>query len=97
MLTIEWKPQARESLWTILNYLSDRNPYAALALQEVIEETVQALPQHPYLYRHGRVPGTREAVVHPNYLVVYRITTEHVAIIDVVHTRQRYPKLDTSQ
>ena len=25
------------------------------------------------MYRPGRVSGTREAVVHPNYIVIYRV------------------------
>lgn len=91
MLLVKWQPQARESLWAILDYLSDRNHYAAEALQRTIEETTEALPQHPYLYRPGRVSGTREAIVHPNYLVIYRIATDHIAIVDVLHARQEYP------
>lgn len=91
MLLVKWQPQAREALWAILDYLSDRNHYAAEALQRTIEETTEALPQHPYLYRPGRVSGTREAVVHPNYLVIYRIATDHIAIVDVLHARQEYP------
>lgn len=91
MLLVKWQPQAREALWEILDYLSDRNHYAAEALQRAIEETAEALPQHPYLYRPGRVPGTREAVVHPNYLVVYRVASDHIAIVDVLHARQEYP------
>lgn len=91
MLLVKWHPQAREALWAILDYLSDRNHYAAEALQRTIEETTEALPQHPYLYRPGRVSGTREAVVHPNYLVIYRIAIDHIAIVDVLHARQEYP------
>lgn len=91
MLLVKWQPQAQEALWAILDYLSDRNYYAAEALQKTIEETAEALPQHPYLYRPGRVSGTREAVVHPNYLVIYRIATDHIAIVDVLHARQKYP------
>ena len=91
MLLVKWQPQAREALWTILDYLSDRNHYAAEALYKTIEETTEALPQHPYLYRPGRVSGTREAVVHPNYLVIYRVATDHIAIVDVLHARQEYP------
>jgi len=34
--------------------------------------------------------GTREMVVHPNYLVVYRVM-EQVEILTVLHTRQEYP------
>nr|WP_259640053.1 type II toxin-antitoxin system RelE/ParE family toxin [Pseudomonas syringae] len=52
---------------------------------------VEALPLHPYIHRPGRVPGTREAVVHPNYLVVYRVGTERISILDVLHARQEYP------
>ena len=91
MLLVKWQPQAREALWAILDYLSDRNHYAAEALYKTVEETTEALPQHPYLYRPGRVSGTREAVVHPNYLVVYRVTMDHIAIVDVLHARQEYP------
>jgi toxin ParE1/3/4 len=43
------------------------------------------------MYRPGRIPGTREAVVHPNYIVVYRVTAEAVEIVSVVHARQEYP------
>ena len=43
-----------------------------------------------YLYRHGRVSGTREMVVHPNYIVVYRVT-HVVEILNVLHSRQEYP------
>lgn len=91
MLPVEWRPQALNALEKITAYLSERNPYAAEKLQSAIEKTVEALPQHPYLYRLGRVPGTREAVVHPNYLLVYRIASDHIAILDVLHARQEYP------
>lgn len=45
----------------------------------------------PYGFKHGRLSGTREMVVHPNYLVVYRVT-ERVEIVMVLHTRQEYPR-----
>ncbi len=30
-------------------------------------------------------------VVHPNYIVVYRVTETRVEIVAVVHSRQEYP------
>jgi hypothetical protein len=29
--------------------------------------------------------------VHPNYLVVYSVANDHIAIVDVLHARQEYP------
>ncbi|MCK7546272.1 type II toxin-antitoxin system RelE/ParE family toxin [Marinobacter bryozoorum] len=91
MLPVEWRAHALDALEHITAYLSEQNPYAAEALIRAIEETAETLPTHPYLYRHGRVLGTREAVVHPNYLLVYRITSDRIVILDVLHARREYP------
>lgn len=90
-MLVEWLSQALDALEEIAGYLAERNPYAAEHIQTAIEATVEALPQHPYIHRPGRVPGTREAVVHPNYLVVYRVGTQRISIVDVLHARQEYP------
>jgi len=91
MLPIQWLPQARNNLATIIEYIAERNELAALDLADDIERATSQLPQHPYLYRPGRVAGTREIVVHPNYLVVYRIQQTVIEIVTVVHSRQQYP------
>lgn len=89
-MLVEWRPLARAQLSEILEYISDRNLVAASELYKNIEAAISALPQHPYLYRFGRVLGTREIVVHPNYLVVYRVTNR-IEIVTVLHARQEYP------
>jgi len=89
-MLVEWRPEARAELWQILNYIGDRHLVAASELYQAIEAATSALPEHPYLYRFGRVPGTREIVVHPNYLVVYRVT-DRIEIVAVLHARQEYP------
>jgi len=91
MLPIQWLPQARDNLATIIEYIAERNELAALDLADDIERATSQLPQHPYLYRPGRVAGTREIVVHPNYLVVYRIQPTVIEIVTVLHSRQQYP------
>ena len=85
-MLVEWRPLARAQLSEILEY----NLVAASELYKNIEAAISALPQHPYLYRFGRVPGTREIVVHPNYLVVYRVTNR-IEIVTVLHARLEYP------
>lgn len=38
----------------------------------------------------GRVYGTKELVLHPNYIAVYRVEADEVQIITVLHAaRQR--------
>lgn len=90
-MLVDWRPEARQALWHIIDYIGDRNLTAAERLYNAIEDATQALPQHPYLHRPGRVPGTREIVVHPNYLVIYRVASERIEIINVLHARQEYP------
>ena len=90
MLSVQWRSEAEADLETILTYIAERNPTAAYDLLADIEQATSQLPQHPYLYRHGRVAGTRELVVHPNYLIVYRVTTAAIEIINVLHTRLPY-------
>lgn len=91
MLTLVWRGSALDDLETIVGYIAERNLPAAERLQAAIESCAEGLPDRPFMYRPGRVPGTREAVVHPNYILVYRVTAEAVEVVAVVHARQLYP------
>lgn len=86
-----WLEPALEQLESILDYIAERNEAAADRLQGAIEHCAEGLTDRPYMYRPGRVEGTREAVVHPNYILVYRVTAEAVEVVSVVHARQEYP------
>lgn len=87
----EWRPAAQADLRAIIDHISDDNAAAVLALQDEIEAKVARLPESPRLYRSGRVEGTREMVVRPNYLVVYAETPEAVTILRVLHAAQMWP------
>lgn len=91
MLPIVWRAPAREQLAEIIEFIARDNPAAARVLKERIESVVLPLSQYPYLYPTGRVAGTRELVAHPNYLLVYRVSSAHVEILAVLHTRRQYP------
>jgi addiction module RelE/StbE family toxin len=86
-----WLERALEDQDTILDYIADRNEAAADDLYSAIEACSQRILKHPFMYRAGRAPGTREAVVHPNYILIYRVTDQAVELIKLVHTRQQYP------
>ena len=91
MLTLIWRESARQEARAIFTYIAERNLAAAEWLQAAIDLCAEGLTERPYMYRPGRVPGTREAVVHPNYIIVYRVTAEAVEIVNLVHARQQYP------
>jgi toxin ParE1/3/4 len=86
-----WRAAAREDLAKIIGYIAERNPAAARRMRSLIEDAVLPLAQHPFLFRAGRVAGTRELVAHPNYVIVYRVTDDAIEIVSIVHARQQYP------
>ncbi|NHZ90470.1 type II toxin-antitoxin system mRNA interferase toxin, RelE/StbE family [Massilia sp. CCM 8733] len=91
MYRLEWKKQANNDLHRIVVHIAEDNKRAAEQLAELILGKVEQLSDRPELYRAGRQRGTREMVVHPHYLVVYRIRKETVEILRVKHTAQRWP------
>ncbi len=86
-----WRQTAREDLRSIIDYIASDNPPAALGLLDKIEAKVSRLPEGPRHYRRGRVAGTREMVVHKNYIVVYSETPEIIVILRVLHAAQLWP------
>ena len=87
----EWTGAAVTDLLAIIDYISDDNPGAAQTLKDEIEDKVSRLPEHPKIYRKGRVEGTREMVVHPNYIVIYAEGTDAIIILRVLHAAQQWP------
>jgi addiction module RelE/StbE family toxin len=86
-----WRESALDNLERIIAYIAERNGPAAQRLKSAVNACAEGLTRHPFLYRAGRVPGTREAVAHPNYILIYRVHADAVEIVAVVHARQRYP------
>ena len=78
---------------TIMDYIAQDNPAAAVALDDDFEAKAEQARQRPTLYRSGRVKGTREIVVRPNHVMVYRIEDEGgtVAVLRVLHAAQKWP------
>lgn len=91
MLILVWRESAREDFRQIISYIAERDLPAAERLALAVEGCAERLPEHPFMYRPGRISGTREAVVHPNYILVYRVTASAIEVVGVVHSRQQYP------
>lgn len=94
MLPIVWRKRARKNLAAIIEFIANENPAAAIKIKGIIQDAVLPVAEHPYLYKSGRIGGTRELVAHPNFILVYRVTNTAVEVVSVLHSRQEYPKTD---
>lgn len=93
-IALQWRPQAQADLLEILEYIAEDDLDAAVVLQREIDDKTAALPLHPKLYKlSARVPGMRELVIRPNYVVFYRESAHLVEIVNVVHARRQWPPI----
>lgn len=86
-----WKDEAKRDLADIIAYIAADNPAAADALLDRIETRAALLPTQPLAHRAGRIPGTREMVLHPNYILVYSVTDAAVTILRLLHAARDRP------
>ena len=91
MLKLLWSETAERNIERILDRIAFDNRTAAVDIKQRVDEVIDMALQQPYMFRLGRVPGTREIVAHPNYIVVYRVLIEHIEIVRVLHAAQKYP------
>jgi toxin ParE1/3/4 len=91
-LELRWRPMALADRETILDYIAQDNVQAAIELDEEFEAKAEIARQRPTLYKGGRVKGTRELVVRPNYVMVYRVLSDAVEVMRVLHASQQWPK-----
>jgi toxin ParE1/3/4 len=86
MAVVEWKEQAEEDLIDIWTYVAQDNPQAADDLLDEIDTKANNLAASPYLgaARPDIAPELRHSLV-GRYLILYRIITDGVQVVRVVH------------
>ena len=91
-MNVRWTRRAVLALTSIRDTIAKDNVSAANDLWQRIRSYVETtLMSHPSIGRPGRVTGTRESVVHRNYIIVYRITGDVIEILTVRHVAQKWP------
>lgn len=91
MKRLAWRPLALADRDRIMAHIAQDSPLAAIALDEAFEEHAERARQSPALYKPGRMKNTREIVVRPNYVMVYRVDGDVVAMLRVLHAAQQWP------
>ena len=92
-MKLYWTLEAIADRDAIFDYIEADNPAAAAALDELFSEKAERLTDHPKLGRLGRVEGTRELVVHENYILVYDIVEDLTRILRVLHAARQWPSV----
>jgi toxin ParE1/3/4 len=87
----DWTDEARHDLAAIIGYIATDNPTAADAFLDRIIERTDTLPHQPQAFRKGRLPGTREMVIHPHYILVYAVQNDGVTILRLLHSARNWP------
>lgn len=93
-LELRWRPLALADREAIMTFIAQDNITAAIELDMLFEEKAQIARQRPTLYKAGRVKGTRELVVRPAYVMVYRVLPDAVEVLRVLNTAQQWPSVE---
>ncbi|EBR1018864.1 type II toxin-antitoxin system RelE/ParE family toxin [Salmonella enterica] len=92
-MKIVWRPMAEADRENIFDYIAQDNPQAATELDEDFKARAETAARNPKCYRAGRVRGTREIVVRPNYVMIYRVEDESstLVVLRILHAAQQWP------
>jgi addiction module RelE/StbE family toxin len=91
-MRLVWRKRAQDDRKRIARYIAEAgNLQAALKLDAEFQTQAQTTVSGMIRHKSGRVPGTHEIVVRPNYVLVYSVTPAQVSILRVLHARQEYP------
>lgn len=91
MKRILWTAEAMKDRDAIFDRIEISAPQSAEALDAMFEEKCAPLTRHPAMGRPGRLPGTRELVVHRNYVLLYDVSDDTVRILRLLHARRQWP------
>lgn len=87
-MALKWTKTALRSVDDIAGFIAQDNPARATSFVRERKDAVIKLQVHPGMGRAGRVPGTRELVLHKNYIAIYRVRGEDVEILRLHHVAQ---------
>jgi toxin ParE1/3/4 len=91
-MKVIWSRRARRDLRALIVYIAEDSVQAAELVAARILNAAEPLARMPRSGRTGRVPETRERMVHRTpYILVYRTVSGQVMILRVYHAARRWP------
>lgn len=90
-MNLVWSPQSVEDRKQIYAFIFECDRAAADEMDNLFDRQANHLLSFPEMGKPGRVPGTRELIVHKHYLLVYTYVFDAINIVTVLHTSRQYP------
>lgn len=84
-MALKWTKTAFRTIDEIAGYIAQDNPARATSFVKELRQSTEKLDSFPGMGRAGRVPGTRELVIHKNYIAIYRARGDEVEILRIHH------------
>jgi toxin ParE1/3/4 len=84
-MVIKWSKTALAPDDEIAGFIAKDIPTRATSFLLELQSAVTKLQAHPGMGRAGRVPGTRELVLHKNYIAIHRVRGDDVEILRLHH------------
>jgi toxin ParE1/3/4 len=88
-VALKWTKTALRSVDEIAGFIAEDNPSRATSFVLELKVAVSKLQVHPGIGRAGRVPGTRELILHKNYIAIYRVRGDDVEILRLHHVARK--------
>lgn len=88
LMRLEWTDRATRELDRVGAYIAQDNPVAATKTLKAIRKSAMLLKRHPFMGRRTEFTDVRELVVHPNYLLSYRVSSDVVEVLQLWHAAQ---------
>ncbi|SMB36295.1 putative addiction module toxin [Serratia proteamaculans] len=92
-MKVRWAQEALDDRTAIWEYLVERNPVAAVALDKRFSESAERLAAHPLMGVAGQIADTRELLPHEHYRLIYELDEERdtIWIVTLIHTARCWP------
>lgn len=92
-MEIKWLRKAIANLEAEFRYIAEDDPQAAERFVNEVWRLTQLLKEQPAMGREGRVPETRELILHNYpYIIPYRVRNNTIQILRMFHTHRKLPK-----
>ena len=84
-MLIKWTKTVLVFVDEIAGLIAKDNSIRTTSFVLELQAAIAKLQAHPGIGRAGRVPGTRELVLHKNYIAIYRVRGNDVEILRLHH------------